>query len=589
MSTDGRPSGHRSEKYIHIQQIYTMNDIITERYEAWLANAAADPDLIPELAAMDDAAKEDAFYRELDFGTGGLRGVIGAGTNRMNVYTVARASAGLADYVQTRREEAGKDPYAASIAISYDSRIKSDLFSRTAAAVFASKGIDVWLYPRLMPTPLLSYAVRALSCDAGVMITASHNPSKYNGYKVYGPDGCQITEKAAGQILECIRRIDTLRSWMAVSYNESGRPQGSIEYIPEQVCDAFMAEIRSQSVIPAGADIDRSVKIVYSPLNGTGLEPVTRALNEAGFTNITVVEEQREPDGNFPTCPYPNPEICEAMELGLQYCSKTGADLLLATDPDCDRIGVMCKDGNGYVRLNPNEVGILMLDFICRKMKRDGGGDISYTPVFMKTVVTTSMAEKVAERYGLKIKNTLTGFKYIGEQIEGLKANEEFIFGMEESCGYLSNPQIRDKDGVNAALLISFVAQECKDRGITLYKRMQELYREYGYYINVQKSYKFDGANGLSQMQSSINRIHKSMPERDGVMYVEEIDYSKGYRGLPLTNMVEYKLSDGGRFLIRPSGTEPKLKVYVEVEDRDLRGATEKYNNICKYISLILT
>ena len=548
-----------------------MNDIITERYEAWLANAAADPDLIPELAAMDDAAKEDAFYRELDFGTGGLRGVIGAGTNRMNVYTVARASAGLADYVQTRREEAGKDPYAASIAISYDSRIKSDLFSRTAAAVFASKGIDVWLYPRLMPTPLLSYAVRALSCDAGVMITASHNPSKYNGYKVYGPDGCQITEKAAGQILECIRRIDTLRSWMAVSYNESGRPQGSIEYIPEQVCDAFMSEIRSQSVIPAGADIDRSVKIVYSPLNGTGLEPVTRALNEAGFTNITVVEEQREPDGHFPTCPYPNPEIQEAMRLGMEYCRRTDADLLIATDPDCDRCGTAVRGADGeYVLLSGNEMGLLLLDFVCAM--RSASGTLPADPLFIKTIVTTDLAERIAASYGVKTMNVLTGFKFIGEQIGLLEEKGEedrYVFGFEESYGYLSGTYVRDKDAVDAAFLIAEMFAYYKSRGISLQQKLDELYAACGHELNSLRSYEFEGSAGFKKMQDIMAAFRGDVKAVGGKAVLQIRDYAAGLDGLPKSDVIKFILADDCSVVVRPSGTEPKLKCYVSVTAKD--------------------
>lgn len=353
---------------------------------------------------MDDAAIEDAFYRDLAFGTGGLRGMIGAGTNRINVFTVAKASQGLANYVNAYF------PDEPSIAIAFDSRIKSDAFARTAACVFAANGIHAYLYPELMPTPCLSFAVRELGCSAGIVITASHNPSKYNGYKVYGADGCQITTKAAAAILAEIDKVDIFDDVKSVLFIE-GLESGMISNIDDDVYDAFTKEVKAQSVLYSDK-IDRNVAIVYTPLNGTGFRPVTRALSESGFTNITIVEEQRYPDGSFPTCPYPNPEIREAMELGLKYCERRGADLLLATDPDADRCGIAVRDGDGYRLLTGNEVGLLLLDYICSQRKKHGM--MPANPVFVKTIVTMDLAEKIADHYGVETINVLTGFKFIG-------------------------------------------------------------------------------------------------------------------------------------------------------------------------------
>ena len=381
------------------------------QFERWKLQATEDG-MIPELLSMDDAAIEDAFYRDLAFGTGGLRGIIGAGTNRMNIYTVRKASQGLANYINKHYAD------HPSVAISFDSRIKSDLFSQVAACVFAANGIKVWIYKELMPTPCLSYATRFMGCSAGIMITASHNPSKYNGYKVYGADGCQITTEAAAEILAEIEKLDIFNDVKYMAYT-SARIQKLCEDIPDCVYDEFIEEVKNQSVL-FGDHIDRNVAVVYSPLNGTGLKPVTRALSESGFTNITVVEEQRNPDGNFPTCPYPNPEIHEAMELGLEYCKRTGADLLLATDPDADRCGIAVRNGDDYQLLSGNEVGILLLDYICSQ--RIKHNRLPANPVFIKTIVTMDLAEKIAEHYGVKTINVLTGFKFIGEQIGRLEA-----------------------------------------------------------------------------------------------------------------------------------------------------------------------
>ena len=431
---------------------------IRETYEAWLDSA--DPSLQEELRAMDGARIEDAFYRNLAFGTGGLRGVIGAGTNRMNLHTVRRASQGLADYVNKRFPADRR-----RVAVSFDSRILSEEFAKTAAGVFAMNGIRAFIYPALMPTPCLSFAVRALGCAAGVMVTASHNPAKYNGYKVYGPDGCQITTEAAAEILAEIEKLDMFAGVRCMDF-EAGVRSGAIEYVPDTVYADFVEEVKKQSLLD-GEQVDKNVAIVYSPLNGTGLKPVLRTLTESGYTNVTVVREQEQPDGRFPTCPYPNPEIREAMALGLEYAARLNADLLLATDPDCDRCGIAVRDrAGGYRLLSGNETGLLLLDYICAR--RTALGVMPQKPVLVKTIVTADLAERIAAHYGVETVNVLTGFKFIGETIGRLEEKGEkdrYIFGFEESYGYLSGTYVRDKDAVDAAFLICEMFAWHRQRG----------------------------------------------------------------------------------------------------------------------------
>ena len=543
---------------------------IQKEYEKWLAMteeaAAAERGVSPEeaaylheeLRAMDETAAEDAFYRELAFGTGGLRGVIGAGTNRINVYTVAKATQGLANYI---REGFPDSP---SVAIAYDSRIRSDLFSRTAACVLAANGIKVHLYPELMPTPCLSFAVRELGCSAGIVITASHNPSKYNGYKVYGPDGCQITTEAAAAILREIEKVDVFKDVRNTDF-ESALSSGTVEYIGPEVYDAFTEKVKEQSVL-FGDETDRDVAIVYTPLNGTGLKPVTRALRESGFTNITVVEEQKEPDGNFPTCPYPNPEIREAMELGLEYCERTGADLLLATDPDADRCGIAVRDGEGYRLITGNEVGLLLLDYICSQ--RTKHGRMPEHPVFVKTIVTMDLAEKIASHYGAETVNVLTGFKFIGEVIGRMEAEGregDYICGFEESYGYLTGTYVRDKDAVNAAFMICEMFAYYRTRGVSLIDRLKEIYSTYGYCMNTLHSYEFEGASGMVRMKEIMEDFRSGMEEIGGLRVEEVKDYRKGLGGLPKSDVIKYILEGGSSVVVRPSGTEPKLKTYISV------------------------
>ena len=530
-------------------------------YRRWLAGA--DADIAEELKKIGDdpAAVEDAFYRDLAFGTGGLRGVIGAGTNRMNVHTVAKASQGLANYVNAHFPEGKR-----KIAVSYDSRIKSDLFSREAAAVFAMNGIEVHIYPQLMPTPLLSWAVRSLGCAAGVMVTASHNPAKYNGYKVYGPDGCQITTEAAEVILGEIEKLDIFADVKRGDF-DALMAAGKIRWIGEDVYTAFTEEIKKQTLLAPGEAIDRDVAIVYTPLNGTGLKPVLRALKESGFTHVTVVKEQEQPDGNFPTCPYPNPEIREAMALGMEYARRENADLLLATDPDCDRCGIAVKDENGeYVLLTGNETGMLLLDYVCAR--RTANGTMPKDPVTVKTIVTIDMAERIAAKYGVRTINVLTGFKFIGEQIGFLEKKGEadrYIFGFEESYGYLSGSYVRDKDAVDAAFLICEMFAWYRTRGVSLKQRLGELYAEYGYCLNTLHSFEFEGSAGMKKMQGLMAAFRADCASIGGLKVETALDYGEGLDGLPKSDVLKYRLEGNCSVVVRPSGTEPKLKTYISV------------------------
>lgn len=534
------------------------------RYQRWVAEATEDPDVVAELNAMaNDAAKiQDAFYRELAFGTGGLRGTIGAGTNRMNVYTVAKASQGLANYIIANFPQAQR-----RIAVSRDSRHKSELFAQVAAGVFAANGIQVEMYREIMPTPCLSFATRELHCASGIMITASHNPSKYNGYKVYGADGCQITTEAAAVILTAIEAIDPFTGVKRLPFADAVA-SGQVAFIPDDIYDRFVATVHGESLVSDTDEIDRDVAIVYSPLNGTGLKPVTRTLKEAGFTNIFVVPEQEQPDGDFPTCPFPNPEIKEAMALGMQYAAARGADLLLANDPDCDRVGTAVRNSNGeYVLLSGNEMGMLLLDYICaRRLAND---TMPKAPELVKTIVTIDMAERIAAHYGVTTVNLLTGFKFIGEEIGRLEAagrRDSYIFGFEESYGYLSGTYVRDKDGVDAAFLICEMFAYYQTRGITLLEKLNQLYAEYGYCLNTLHSFEFDGAAGSAKMQGIMATLREAgVASFGGKPVVEVVDYALGVDRLPKVDVLKFKLADHCSVTVRPSGTEPKLKTYLSV------------------------
>ena len=531
-----------------------------EEYNRWLEKVT-DTELLQALREMDGKAVEDAFYRDLAFGTGGLRGVLGAGTNRMNVYTVAKASQGLANYLKTHTA-------APTVVIGYDSRLKSDVFAKTAAAVFAASGVGVRLWPRLNPVPTVSFATRYLGADAGVMVTASHNPSKYNGYKVYGADGCQITSQAAAEVLGEIEKLDIFADVNRGNFDAS-LENGTIQYIPDEVLTAFLEAVKGQSVL-FGEEAGRDAAIVYSPLNGTGLVPVTRILAECGYRNVTVVEEQRLPDGHFPTCPYPNPEIREAMALGMEYARRCNADLLLATDPDCDRVGIAVKDDKGaFTLLSGNETGLLLLDYICSQRKKHG--KMPEEPLMVKTIVTMDLAERIAADYGVRTVNVLTGFKYIGEQIGLLESRgkaDSYIFGFEESYGYLSGGYVRDKDGVDGAFLICEMFGYYAARGISLWEKLGQLYQKYGYCLNTLHSYEFDGSAGFRKMQALMASFRTDVTvgmTLGGKKIQKVLDYSAGLDGLPKADVLKYLLEGNCSVVGRPSGTEPKLKTYISV------------------------
>ena len=548
-----------------------------EKFNEWVLNVKEDQDLINELKTMKDNKPliEDAFYRDLEFGTGGLRGVIGAGTNRMNIYVIRKASQGLANYINKHFDKP-------SISISYDSRIKSDVFSKTAAEVFAANGIKVFIYKELMPTPCLSYAVRELHTSGGIMVTASHNPAKYNGYKVYGSDGCQITTEAAAEILSEINNIDPFKTKHS-SFEENVK-SGMIEYIDDELITKFINRVKEESVL-FGEEIDKNVKIVYSPLHGTGLKPVTRILKETGYKNVVVVKEQEEPDGNFTTCPYPNPEIKEAMALGMEYAKKENADLLIATDPDCDRVGIAIRNGEDYVLMSGNQVGVLLLDYVCSQRVKHN--KMPANPVYVKTIVTTDMANKVAENYGVAHKDVLTGFKYIGEQILFLEKKHQetaYILGFEESYGYLSGSYVRDKDAVNGSFLIVEMFAYYKSKGISLLDKLNELYKKYGYYSNYLNSYEFEGAQGFKKMNDIMEFFRNKVNELDGVKIQEIKDYDKGIEGLPKSNVLKLIFANGDSVVVRPSGTEPKLKIYISLCGKSVSDNDNKYRSLIKCV-----
>ena len=559
-----------------------MNKDILNEYLRWCSLANEDQDLVNELKSIkDDETKiEDAFYRNLEFGTGGLRGVIGAGTNRMNIYMVRKASQGLSNYINKKFSNP-------SIAISYDSRIKSTLFANTAAEVFAANGIQVHIYKELMPTPCLSWAVRELHCSAGIMVTASHNPSKYNGYKVYGEDGCQITTKAAEDILKEIDALDVFDDVKHGNYQELLK-EGNIQIIPDDIYTRFIERVKQETLL-VDEKIDKSVKIIYSPLHGTGLKPVTRILKECGYTDVIVVKEQEEPDGNFTTCPYPNPEIKEAMQVGIEYAKKYSADLLIATDPDCDRVGIAVRGKEDYVLLSGNQVGVLLLDYICSQRVKHNR--MPNDPVAIKTIVTTDMATAIAKRYGVTIKEVLTGFKFIGEQIlylERERKESSYIFGFEESYGYLSGGFVRDKDAVNGVFLIVEMFAFYKSLGISLLEKLDELYKEYGFYSNYLNSYEFEGISGFKKMQSLMANFRTNFKSFGEFKIEKVLDYKKGIDDLPKSDVLKMFLSDGVTLVIRPSGTEPKLKVYVSIVGDSLESNDKKYQTLMSTINEVL-
>ena len=542
---------------------------INALYQLWLEKAVKDPDLKKELESVKGNAEEinDRFYRELEFGTGGLRGVIGAGTNRMNYYTVCKATQGLASYLMKIK------PEGASVAVSYDSRIKSTYFAESVAEVLSANGIRVFIYNELMPTPMLSWAVRYYKCDAGVMVTASHNPAKYNGYKVYGPDGCQLTIDAADAVLAEINKTDVFGGIKSISLEE-GIKSGLIRYIDDKCIDDYMAEVKKQSIHPeicAGAGL----KVVYTPLNGTGNKPVRRILKEIGIKEVVVVPEQENPDGNFTTCPYPNPEFKEALRKGLELCDKEKPDLLLATDPDCDRVGIAVPDGDGYALFTGNETGALLLEYVARE--RTALGTMPKNPVAVKTIVTSDITRAIAKKYGVELIEVLTGFKFIGEQIGFLEQKGEtdrYIFGFEESYGYLAGGYVRDKDAVVASMLICEMAAFYRAQGISLIEARKRMYEEYGSYCNKLDNFAFEGESGMAKMKEIMTNTRTNVPKDiAGTKVVAVADYEASEKtdlatgaktkiDLPKSNVITLYLEDGASLVIRPSGTEPKIKIY---------------------------
>ena len=539
-----------------------------DKYKLWCEKAVKDPDLISELKAIenDSDAVSDAFYKDLEFGTGGLRGVIGAGTNRMNVYTVGKASQGLAAYVNSVTDN-GK------IAIAYDSRIKSDLFAKTAACVFAANGIKVYIYKELMPTPMLSFAVRHLKCDAGVVVTASHNPAKYNGYKAYGPDGCQLGLEAADYVLSIMNKVDIFDGVKDTDF-ETAVENGQIEYIGDDVINDYLSCVEACRVAPE-ADV-ASLKVIYTPLHGSGNKPVRKILDRIGVKNVTVVPEQEKPNGNFPTAPYPNPEIRQAFECALKLADSVKPDLLLATDPDCDRVGIAVPYNGEYRLLSGNDVGALLLDFTLAR--RTENGTLPNKPVAVKTIVTTELCRKIADNYGCELRDVLTGFKFIGEQITELeKKGEEnrFVFGFEESYGYLGGSYVRDKDAVIGSMLICEMVAYYKAEGKSLIDVLDMLYKKYGYYLCSQKSFTCEGESGMNRIKGIMESIRAEVPSViNGHKAVRFDDYetsvsrnmcdgSEKKITLPRSNVLAFYMEDGSSLIVRPSGTEPKIKLYL--------------------------
>lgn len=545
---------------------------VHELLDTWIENVT-DEELLGELKAMREAGDEDAitdaFFQELAFGTAGLRGTLGAGTNRMNIYTVGRATQGFADYLVKNFENP-------TVAIARDSRNKGELFVKTTAAILAANGVTSYVYPKISPVPTLSWATRYLKCSGGICMTASHNPAAYNGYKAYGPDGCQITSEAADAISAAMNACDPFHDVKTMDF-DAAVEQGLVKWIGDEVLDAYYDAVAAKSVnnLTPEQIANAPLKLVYTPLNGTGLIPVTKVLNKVGVTDITIVPEQKDPDGDFPTCPYPNPEIREAMQKGIDLCQEVKPDLLLATDPDADRVGVACADGDDYTLLTGNEMGVLLLDYIC-KMRAERGEDLS-RKVAVTTIVSSAMVDALAEEYGFELRRCLTGFKYIGDIITGLSDAGEvdrFIFGFEESYGYLSGDHVRDKDAVNASMLICQMAQYYKLQGLNLVQAMRALYEKYGYYHDKTVSLSYPGADGAAKMAGIMKALRAEAPSEIAGAKVEAVvDYATCVNGLPAADVIEFDLEGGNKAIVRPSGTEPKIKLYIFAKGEDAAAA----------------
>ena len=565
-----------------------MNNI-KELYSLWLNNTKDEKEIYDELVSVEGKDDEilDRFYKNLEFGTGGLRGVIGAGTNRMNVFTVNQATQGLADYLNAEFD-------SPSVAIAHDSRINSDVFAKGAAEVLAGNGIKVYFYPELVPTPMLSFAVRHFLCSSGIVITASHNPSQYNGFKCYDPHGYQMTDEGAAKTYGYIQKVDMFTGVKKLAFDE-GIKNGMIEYIGNDVYEEFYKAVLGECINPEVSK-KSDLKIIYTPLNGTGNKPVRTVLSRMGFKDVTVVPSQENPDGHFPTCPYPNPEIRQAFEEAIKLAEEIGGDLLLATDPDCDRVGIAVNDGGEYKLMTGNEVGVMLSQYLlsCRKEQ----GTLPKDPAIIKTIVTTNLIEKVAKDYNCKIYNLLTGFKYIGELVTELESKGEadnFVLGMEESYGYLTGIHARDKDAVNGASLVCEMAAYYKEKeGKNLYRVMQDIYKKYGMYLNTLLNFAFAGAEGMDKMKNIMSSLRENPPKEIAGLEVTKVsDYLTGVSTdtksgaqekitLPKSNVLAFSLPDGNSAIIRPSGTEPKIKVYVTAVGKDREDAQRLTDEISK-------
>ena len=557
-----------------------------DEYKRWLEADLIDCDLKTELQniAGDDDAIKERFAIALSFGTAGLRGTLGAGTNRMNIWVVRQATQGVAEWVKT---QGGNQ----TVAISYDSRLKGWNFARDAAGVLAANGINVRIYDELMPVPALSFATRYYNCNAGIMITASHNPAQYNGFKAYGPDGCQMTDDAAAVVYDAIQKTDVLTGAKYISFAE-GVEKGLIKFVGDDCKEALYEAIEARQVRP-GLCKTAGLKLVYSPLNGTGLVPVTRILKDMGITDVTIVPEQEYPNGYFTTCSYPNPEIFAALEKGLNLAKEVGADLMLATDPDADRVGIAmkCPDGS-YELVSGNEMGALLLDYICAG--RIEKGTMPKNPVAVMSIVSTPLAEKIAENYGVELRQTLTGFKWIGDQIAQLEAAGEvdrFIFGFEESYGYLAGPYVRDKDAIIGSMLICEMAAYYRSIGSSIKQRLEEIYAQYGRYLNKIDTVEFPGLSGMDKMANIMSGLRTNPPAELGGLKVAAVtDYAKPEEtGLPKANVLSYVLEDGAKVMIRPSGTEPKIKAYYTTLGKDLAAAQAEKDALSEAIKPIFS
>ncbi len=564
-----------------------MNDI-NALYSRWREEAVLDTDLQDELEAIagDEEAILDRFYKNLEFGTGGLRGVIGAGTNRMNVYTVGQATQGLADYLNETFDEP-------SVAIAYDSRIKSDVFAECAAGVLAANGIKVYIYPELMPTPMLSFAVRRLGCSSGIVLTASHNPSKYNGFKCYDPRGFQITDEAAAKTYEYMKKVDMFDGVKRMSF-EDALAEDYVDYIEDWLKDEFIECVLGCSV-NKGVVKKSGIKVLYTPLNGTGNKPVRRVLKKLGVSELQVVKAQEKPDGNFPTCPYPNPEIRQVFEEGLKMTEEFPADIMIATDPDCDRVGIAVRDNGEYKLMTGNEVGAMLCEYLLTQLKEKG--KLPENPVIVKTIVTTPLISAICKEYGAEMADLLTGFKYIGELVTELEEKGEesrYVLGLEESYGYLTGTHARDKDGVNAAMIICEMAAFYKAQGITLWQFMNSIYEKYGYFFNQLDNYAFEGAAGMQKMANMMDSLRNEPPAEicgSKVVWIGDYKTGKttdGETGLPKSNVLSYRMESGDTVIVRPSGTEPKIKIYITAKASSREEAEAKLSKISLSVKELL-